>query len=96
MPPRSTQYDPSLPIREACTKCQGEKKIPNNPLHLRVPAVAEFPDGSRIDMHVLVDTGAQIDIVRSGLVPAGMLRPSQNPMTFITANATVLGGSAGC
>ena len=51
-----------------------------NPLHLKILARALFGDGSGTDLCILVDTGSEVNIIRSGLVARGLLTKSASPI----------------
>ena len=56
----------------------------------------ELPDGSFLPLKILVDTGAQVNLVKRGLVSRQDWEIAQNPVRLITANNSVLteGGKA--
>jgi len=63
-----------------------------NPLHLKILAKALFGDGSGTDLCILVDTGSEVNIIRSGLVARGLLTKSASPIKFLTSSSEVLVG----
>ena len=52
----------------------------------------ELPDGSLLPLKFLVDTGAQVNLVKRGLVSGQDWKIAQNPVRLITANNSVLRG----
>ena len=46
----------------------------------------ELPDGSLLPLKILVDTGAQVNLVKRGLVSRQDWKIAQNPVRLITAN----------
>ena len=63
-----------------------------NPLHLKIPVVAEFEDGTKVDLLVLLDTGAEVNIIKKSLVPSGVSRMSHKPIRFVMASSEVMAG----
>ena len=63
-----------------------------NPLHMKIRARAQFEDGSGTDLCILVDTGSEVNIIRSGLVARSLLTKSASPIKFLTASSEVLVG----
>ena len=55
-------------------------------LHLRLK------DGSTKILRALIDTGAEISLIRKGLLSAHYYRPSAHPKRFVAANQAVLEG----
>jgi hypothetical protein len=51
-----------------------------------------FADGSEVKADALVDTGAEISLVRKGLVDNKYFRRSNKPKRFVTANEGILDG----
>jgi hypothetical protein len=52
----------------------------------------ELPNSKLKNMKILVDTGAQINLVKRGLIPPSLWQRARNPVRLITANNSVLGG----
>ena len=52
----------------------------------------ELPNGDFLPLKILVDTGAQVNLVRRDLVPRQDWRPAPNPVRLITANSSILRG----
>jgi len=64
----------------------------SNPLHLKIPVVAEFEDGTKVDLLVLLDTGAEVNIIKRSLVPPGVSRISHKPIRFVMASSEIMAG----
>ena len=66
-----------------------------SPLQLLVDLDVELPDGRLQRAKALIDTGAEVDLVRSGFVPRHLFSPAVVPMVFIMANgSSKLGGGS--
>ena len=66
-----------------------------SPLQLFVELDVELPDGTLQRAKALIDTGAEVDLVRSGFVPRHFFAPALVPMVFIMANgSSKLGGGS--
>ena len=48
--------------------------------------------GEEREMHVLIDTGAQANLVRRDLFPADCFRPARRPLAFSTVSGETLPG----
>ena len=59
-----------------------------SPLQLLVELDVELPDGRLQRAKALIDTGAEVDLVRSGFVPRHLFSPAVVPMVFIMANGS--------
>ena len=59
-----------------------------SPLQLLVDLDVEFPDGRLQRAKALIDTGAEVDLVRSGFVPRHLFSLDVVPMVFIMANGS--------
>ena len=69
-------------------------RVPS-PLQLLVDPVVELPDGRLQRAKALIDTDAEVDLVRSGFVPRYLFSPTVVPMFFIMANgSSKLGGGS--
>ena len=53
---------------------------------------AVLPNGDYLPMYVLVDTGAQANLIKSELVPPLMATKAHNPVRLVAANQQVLLG----
>ena len=51
---------------------------------------ASLPNGSLVALKVLVDTGAQVNLIKERLVPCHFFQRGVNPVKFITANNSIL------
>ena len=87
-------WDPELPVRYARPRQYICSVARPNPLHLKVESVAQFSDGRRIRLDILVDTGAQVNILKTGLAPEGLCRPSSKPIVFLQADSSKPRGGA--
>ena len=50
--------------------------------------------GVKVPLKILVDTGAEGNIIRKGLVPSRYLQTPPKPITFVTASAAVMEGGS--
>ena len=69
--------------------CVGETKPQ---LRLVIRAQLCLDDGSQVNVSALVDTGAEVSLIRQGLVPRQFLRRSLKPKRFIVANQMTMDG----
>ncbi len=53
---------------------------------------ASLPNGTLVALKVLVDTGAQVNLIKERLVPCQFFRRAENPLKLITANSSILEG----
>ena len=51
-------------------------------------------DGTRKSVSVLVDTGAEANLVRGGLFNDSLMRNAREPLSFVTANGQPLEGAS--
>ena len=80
-----------------------------DPTELQVGAVKEHKDGKRqllldvrargsdgrkLVLRVLVDTGAEANLVRKGLVTPELLKPAKTPLTLVTADGSRMEGGS--
>ena len=63
-----------------------------NPLHLKIPALVQFEEGSQISINMLLDTGSEVNLIRSGLVKKSILSTSSRVIKLYTATQAVLPG----
>ena len=63
-----------------------------NQCYLRVRA--EFQNGEQRELRVLVDTGAQANLIRTGVVPFAMFRPAFWPLKLLTVSGGTQGGGS--
>ena len=59
---------------------------------LMLPMLVIFPDGLKMPLRALVDTGCESTLVRMGLIPQQYFFQSQRGVRLITSNGSVLGG----
>ena len=59
---------------------------------LVVRAILGLEDGTKRNILALVDTGAEVNLLRKGLVPQQYFRKSHQPKRFVTASREVLEG----
>ena len=52
------------------------------------------PDGTKVSLDALVDTGCEVNLIRSGLVPPNYFSPSTVRIRLVTASGESLGGGA--
>ena len=60
------------------------------PARLLLKVQLQIPLGPVLDLTALVDTGAEVNIIRRGLVPDIHFTPSFQPVRFLAANQTFL------
>ena len=53
---------------------------------------ATLPDQSRMKIKALIDTGAEANLIKKGLIHARFLRPARNPLVLVTANGCRMEG----
>lgn len=54
--------------------------------------LAELPNGEQKKLMILIDTGAEINLVRSGLLSSHLFFVAEKPMRLMTASGQVLPG----
>ena len=59
---------------------------------LIIEGVLRLQDGSEVPVSALIDTGAEISLIRKGLVDGKYFHQSSRPKKFLTANEGVLDG----
>ena len=59
---------------------------------LKLRATLRGPAGFEQDLTVLIDTGAEVNLVRKGLLPDWVMQPVEKPMKFTTASSERLEG----
>ena len=57
-----------------------------------VQFVMELPNAAKVPVTALVDTGAEINLIRRDLVPAEAFRRAEKPITFVAANQMLVSG----
>lgn len=55
---------------------------------------ARLPNGSFLALKILVDTGAQVNLIKEKLVARQFFSSAENPVRLITANNTILEGGS--
>ena len=68
------------------------KKQEAQNLQLMLHMEAELEDGTLKEIQVLVDTGAQANLVRTSLIPTKFLRRARDPLQLLSANGEVIPG----
>ncbi len=53
---------------------------------------ASLPNGGVLALKILVDTGAQVNLIKEKLVARQFFRSAENPVKLITANNSILDG----
>ena len=61
-------------------------------IRLRVPACLAVGANSELGVGVFVETGAEISLVRRGLLPDHLLRPYHRHLQLLAANGQVMKG----
>jgi len=57
-----------------------------------LPLTVVPPDGARRTLKILIDTGAQANIIRRGALPPDLFRPATKPISMVTASGAALPG----
>ena len=70
----------------------GLKKFPKGERQLMVKTNAVLTNGEHYPLNVLVDTGAEVCLVKKGLFPSHLSHPAPKPLKFQTANGQPLEG----
>ena len=63
-----------------------------NELQLVLELKTELEGGERRNLKVLVDTGAEANLIRTGLVPKRFTRPAHKVLELVAVNGQVLQG----
>lgn len=63
---------------------------------LLVRTRVELLNGAHQKLDVLVDTGAEANLIKKGLIPDHLFYPAQSPLRFEAANGEVLAGGSRC
>ena len=65
----------------------------DNDLQLVVKLDLVLPEGSTLPgVEILIDTGAEVNLIREGLVPKHLLSPAEKTFRFLTADGTRMRG----
>ena len=68
-----------------------------NELQLVLELKAELEGGERRNLKVLIDTGAEANLIRTGLVPKRFTRPAHKVLELVAVNGQILqGGKKNC
>ena len=59
---------------------------------LLVRSIIELSNGTAQKINALVDTGAEANLIREGLIPRECISPAETPLHFQTANRDTLAG----
>ena len=54
----------------------------------------ELPDGNFQNLKILIDTGAEANLIRKGLLPSHLFAVAKEPLIFVAANGQRLGGGS--
>ena len=68
--------------------------VPTPQRRLVVQGTMRLTDGTEVPVQALIDTGAEVNLVRKGLVFANYFQPSLRPKRFVTADQAVMEGGA--
>ena len=55
---------------------------------------AQLPNGNLIALKILVDTGAQVNLIKAKIVARQFFKSAENRVKLITANNTILEGGS--
>jgi hypothetical protein len=72
----------------------GEGEVSTSQRRLLVGGVIRLPTGTEVSVQALVDTGAEINLVRKGLVPKEFWIRSERVKRFVTADQAVMEGGS--
>jgi hypothetical protein len=64
----------------------------NFQLVLKIPA--QLPNGATHFLKILIDTGAEANLVRKNLLPSHLFYPSRNPLRLLAANGLLMQGGS--
>ena len=62
----------------------------NEDLQLMLHAFVELKNGQKKDISILVDTGAQANLIREGVVPSYLTTISQRPLELVAENGHLI------
>ena len=68
----------------------------DNYLQLLLNLEVELPNGDLKVLKVLVDTGAEANLVKKKLIPSRLMFAAEKPLKLVTANGKLLGGGDTC
>lgn len=67
---------------------------PKNERRLVIQCEAELPDGRSVEFQALVDTGAEINVIRPDLIPVEFTNPLERPWNLTAANQQPIQGGS--
>ena len=86
-----------LPKRLCCPvngQLLGQVVKKGNAKQLLIKIRATQPDGRQFDLHALIDTGAQANLIRKDMLPLSAYQQSHRPLALITADGTRMEGGS--
>ena len=66
--------------------------VTEDEMQLVLRVLLTLPDGKKMLAKALVDTGAQVNIVRQGLVPQYLMEKATDPVRLVAANQEIIPG----
>ena len=87
---------PRQPVREKDAKVVVDRVRKGGDLRLIMQVQARLPSGRVQPLQILVDTGAETNLIRKGLIPASEFVPAKRPLCLTTANGQRLRGGERC
>ena len=72
-------------------KCKDPKGLPKCK-KLKIPVTVQWSDGSEQTMEALVDTGAEVNLVKTSMVKPELFAPAKKPVRLGVANSHLLQG----
>ena len=87
---------PDVFYREASHFKVGKVSRGGGQFQLLLSLPVEFSDGTVKKLKVLVDTGAEANLIKKGIMPMTMLYKSANPLTLVAANGGKIDGGERC
>ena len=64
-------------------------------LQLMLPLEGTLETGKRVHLQCLVDTGAQANLIKEGLVPTASWKKATTPLQLVTANGLIINHQVG-
>ena len=68
------------------------EEIDSTPVHLRIGVTIQREGMEDIPAKVLIDTGAEVNLIRRGIIPPHLLSPASRPLRLVAANNQRLPG----
>ena len=65
-------------------------------LQLLMPLKVQFVDGIKGILKILIDTGAEANLIYKGLAPIRLVYQAEEPLTFLAANEGTIEGGDTC